>query len=194
MSIGGGGVDLERLLDQELRKAVGGLTGPSPMPVQAAYHLAATAGGWASLVSTIVAAASTKSAAGLAAAVLVAGGGTVAAASATGSTNPDVWGQAVKAAVTTCRAQLPPGEHGVGPCVSSFARQNGAEEKKEHAASGARQNHPQGHPEEPPHPRPSEPASGEHPDRPSPTGHPVTDHNDHPIHPTASPAGPPAHR
>lgn len=193
MSIGDGG-DLERLLDQELHKAVGGLTGPNPMPAQAAYHLAATAGRSASLVSTIVAAASTKTAAGLAAAVLVAGGGTVAAASATGSTNPDVWGQAVRAAVTTCRAQLHPGEHGVGPCVSSFARQNGAEEKREHAASGARQNHPQGRAEESPRPRPSEPASGEHPDRPSPAGQPVTEHTDHPIHPTAPPAGPPAHR
>lgn len=48
----------------------------------------------------------------------------VSAMAATGSPNPQVWGQRVSAAVETCKQELKPGQHGIGACVSAFARQH----------------------------------------------------------------------
>ena len=139
-----GGFDLDRLLDQELQRSVGGLTGPSSAPSQSAYHVFAIGGKSMSFLSSVTAAASTKAAAGLAAAALVAGGGSVAATAATGSANPTVWGKTVTAAVESCKADLKPGEHGIGQCVSAVASRKGAEERAAHSASAARQDHPNG--------------------------------------------------
>jgi hypothetical protein len=74
---------------------------------------------------------------------------TVAAAAAeatiTGSLNPDDWGQQVKHQVAVCKAELETGEHGIGACVSAFASQHGKLVSAEHRASGARENHGNGH-------------------------------------------------
>ena len=44
----------------------------------------------------------------------------------TGSINPANWGQQVKEEVADCKASAARlGEHGIGQCVSSFARQHG---------------------------------------------------------------------
>ena len=44
----------------------------------------------------------------------------------TGSINPTNWGQQVKEEVADCKASAARlGIHGIGPCVSSFARQHG---------------------------------------------------------------------
>lgn len=44
----------------------------------------------------------------------------------TGSINPANWGQQVKQVVADCKASAARlGEHGIGQCVSSFARQHG---------------------------------------------------------------------
>jgi len=78
---------------------------------------------------------SRKAMVGLAAATLaVAGSGVLAAAS--GSVNPQVWGQQVKSAVEQCEAELQPGQHGIGGCVSAFARQHGEQMRTQHGAGG----------------------------------------------------------
>lgn len=59
---------------------------------------------------------------GVAAAALVGGGATAA----TGSANPVVWGQQVRAIVTQCKTEREAGERGIGHCVSeSDDRRNG---------------------------------------------------------------------
>ncbi|MEO8745366.1 MAG: hypothetical protein ABI334_04845 [Candidatus Dormiibacterota bacterium] len=48
----------------------------------------------------------------------------------TGSLNPANWGQQVKQVVSECKASAERlGVHGIGQCVSSFARQHGADVK-----------------------------------------------------------------
>jgi hypothetical protein len=71
--------------------------------------------------------------------------GAFAAASATeaavtGSLNPNDWGQQVVQQVQKCKAALQPGQHGIGQCVSAFARQHGPLVSADHRASGARTN------------------------------------------------------
>jgi len=67
--------------------------------------------------------------------------GAAAEATITGSLNPDDWGQQVKNQVAACKAELETGEHGIGACVSAFAKQHGQLVSAEHRASGARLNH-----------------------------------------------------
>jgi hypothetical protein len=55
----------------------------------------------------------------------------------TGSINPANWGQQVKEQVELCKDQLKPGEHGIGQCVSSFARQHGDAVSDKHQESGS---------------------------------------------------------
>jgi hypothetical protein len=55
--------------------------------------------------------------------------GTVGAAAATAvthSVNPQAWGQQVENAVADCKTALSAGQHGIGECVSAFAKQHGA--------------------------------------------------------------------
>ncbi len=47
------------------------------------------------------------------------------AATLTGSVDPQVWGQQVRDQVQSCKESLRPGQHGIGECVSDFARQHG---------------------------------------------------------------------
>ena len=54
----------------------------------------------------------------------------------TGSINPTNWGQQVKEEVADCKAALAPGEHGIGQCVSSFARQHGDAVNDSHKNGG----------------------------------------------------------
>lgn len=128
-----------------------------------------------SLLSSLTA-ASTKAAAGLATAALVAGGGSVAATAATGTTNPAVWGKTVTAAVATCKGKLTDGQHGIGQCVSTVAKQKGAEERAKHSEAG--ETHPTGKPSDLPGGKPSSLPGG------PPSGG----------HPAGPPVSPPAHR
>ena len=50
---------------------------------------------------------------------------TVAGASATGSLDPTVWGQQVTQRVQQCKDTLADGKHGIGDCVSAFAKTHG---------------------------------------------------------------------
>jgi len=92
---------------------------------------------------------SAKGAIGLAVAALaVAAAGVGAEAAITGSANPSNWGQQVVQQVDKCKDALAPGSHGIGECVSTFAKQHGKQESKHanEAASDARTNHPTDHP------------------------------------------------
>lgn len=53
----------------------------------------------------------------------------------TGSINPTNWGKQVKEEVADCKAALAPGQHGIGQCVSSFARQHGDAVSDKHQES-----------------------------------------------------------
>jgi hypothetical protein len=66
--------------------------------------------------------------------------GAAAEATITGSLNPADWGQQVKHQVAVCKADLATGEHGIGACVSAFAKQHGKLVSAEHRASGSRLN------------------------------------------------------
>jgi hypothetical protein len=70
--------------------------------------------------------------------------GAATEATITGSLNPDDWGQQVKQQVAACKAELETGQHGIGACVSAFARQHGQLVSDQHRASGARVNHGNG--------------------------------------------------
>jgi len=82
---------------------------------------------------------STKGAVGLAVALLAVGAAGIATeAAVTGSANPTNWGQAVVDQVNKCKDALKPGQHGIGQCVSAFAKTHGKQVSSQHAASSAR--------------------------------------------------------
>jgi len=197
---GGDGLDLERLLEQQLQQAAGKLQGPSPFAGQSAYHAAFAAGGLAlSPISSILAFVTTKTAIAAAAATIVVGGAAVGTV-ATGSPNPTVWGQAVVTAVQGCKtaeatldatasgartkgSQASAARQNVGQCVSAFASQHGAAERAKHAsdarendANGKKTDHPTGKPSDHPSGKPSDTpetdASKNHPGGP-PSGVPA---------------------
>lgn len=74
-----------------------------------------------------------------AAAVVVAGAATEVAV--TGSLNPTNWGQQVTQQVNACKASAARlGVHGIGECVSDFAKQHGDQVSDSHQSSKARDN------------------------------------------------------
>jgi len=93
-----------------------------------------------------------KAVVSLAAATMALGASAVLAA-ASGSLNPQVWGQQVSSAVEQCKTDLQPGLHGIGACVSAFARRQGQQMQTQHGANGANgaagQNHTGNHPSPP---------------------------------------------
>ena len=197
MSMSGDGFDLERLLEQELQRGAGRLSGPNPLPAQSAYHAAATTGGaLLSSSSFVTALLSSKLAIAAAAATVVVGGAAVTATAATGSPDPTVWGQRVVQVVQGCQTSIGTGptalnhtasgpRDNIGQCVSAFAKTHGATERALHShASSARTNHPTGkpsnapgRPENPGKPSnvPVGPPSGVTPNGP-PTGRPTPPH------------------
>jgi hypothetical protein len=134
------GSGFERWLEQQLQNEVAKSPGPSPAPTQAQYHAAYLQGGLhMSFLAKAASVVSTKGAIGLAAAVLAVGAAGVAVeASATGSADPTNWGQQVVQQVDKCKDALAPGSHGIGQCVSTFAKQHGKKVSADHRASGAR--------------------------------------------------------
>ena len=115
----------DQWLEAELSRTLTPIVGQPARPGQARYQT----------VSHRRLSMSRKAIVGLAAATMaVAGSGVLAAAS--GSLNPQVWGEQVKGAVQTCKAELQPGQHGIGACVSAFARQHGQQMQTQHGANG----------------------------------------------------------
>jgi hypothetical protein len=78
------------------------------------------------------------------AALAMTAAGAATEAAITGSLNPADWGQQVKHQVALCKAALTTGQHGIGACVSAFAKQHGDLVSDQHA-SGPRLNHGDGH-------------------------------------------------
>lgn len=106
--------DFERWLTGELNSTLGGLSPRS-------RALAAFRGGPAPRRGVTL-----KAGALAVAAVLVTSGVALAAGTAiTGTPNPTAWGRQVSEQVESCKQQLKPGEHGIGKCVSSFAKRHG---------------------------------------------------------------------
>ena len=74
---------------------------------------------------------------------------TVAGASATGSLDPTVWGQLVSQRVEQCKESLSDGKHGIGDCVSAFAKTHGqgvASDARHHGnGNGNGQGNPNAH-------------------------------------------------
>jgi len=174
--VNGGGFD--QWLEQTLQQETAGRGGPSPDAAQATYHAAYLQGGLQmSGLATAASLISAKGAAGLAVAVLAVGAaGATTETVVTGSANPSNWGQQVVKQVQTCKDALAPGSHGIGECVSTFAKQHGKQVSSEHRSSGAPTHHPSAtnHPSATDHPggKPtSHPNSTDHPTGP-PTSHP----------------------
>src|SRR5258708_39927013 len=146
------GDGFERWLEQQLQNEAAKAGGPSPAPAQAHYHASYRQGGpQMSVLAHAVALVSTKGAVGLAVAFLAVGAAGVASEAAiTGSADPSNWGQQVVQQVDKCKLALAPGTHGIGECVSTFAKQHGpavssehrASEAPEHRATDAREHNP----------------------------------------------------
>jgi hypothetical protein len=127
--------DFERELEDELHRIVDPMTaGPVPM-----RRATATSGGaMKRLLGGAGAALGLKIATGFAVAALAATAAVAATEVAiTGSINPANWGQQVKEEVADCKASAARlGVHGIGTCVSSFARQHGDAVSDSHKDSG----------------------------------------------------------
>lgn len=137
----GDGVNLDQLLEAQLERELGSISGPTPGFAQSAYHAAHRASGQPARLRRVRMLASSRVTAGLAVAALAVGGSSMAAAAATGSTNPAVWSRTVAAAVTGCRGELTAGAHALGQCVSEVARARGAAERSDHASKGQDSDH-----------------------------------------------------
>jgi hypothetical protein len=86
-----------------------------------------------------------KAAMALAAATLSLGTvGAAAATAVTHSANPQVWGQQVENAVADCKTALSSGQHGIGDCVTAFAKQRGSAHRAGHGhGNGKKKSHPE---------------------------------------------------
>lgn len=81
------------------------------------------------LKTAIAASVKGKAAALVLAGVLAAGGAT----GATVAANNGAFGQQVKDQVQTCKQELQDGVHGIGECVSTFAKGHGQQERQQHS-------------------------------------------------------------
>jgi hypothetical protein len=116
--------DFERELEDELHRIVDPMT-VGPIPFRRATAL--SGGTMKRLLGGAGAALGVKIVTGFAVAALAATAAVAATEVAlTGSVNPTNWGQQVKEEVADCKASAARlGVHGIGHCVSSFARQHG---------------------------------------------------------------------
>ncbi len=88
-----------------------------------------------SLLAGLPAVFTTKAAALGAIVLTAAGGGVAAKAATTGDPNPLSWGSKVTQQVQSCKAALATDQHGIGDCVSNFAKQHGQQQRQSHAAT-----------------------------------------------------------
>jgi uncharacterized membrane protein YgcG len=132
-------------LVRELQQHASQVAGSNPLPSQARYHAVAIAGTALGAISFAILSTKTVTAAALSVVAIVAAGATTEAV-ITHSANPAVWGHQVVQQVDKCKAALPPGGHGIGECVSSFASQHGASSPSPQSDSGPSNGHPAGGP------------------------------------------------
>jgi uncharacterized membrane protein YgcG len=145
-----GGNEFDKWLEQQLQMEAAAQPGRHPMPAQAQYHAAYLQGGTqVSFLAKVAGLVTAKAAIGLTLGVLaVSAAGAAGEASITGSADPSNWGQQVVQQVQKCKAALAPGAHGIGDCVSAFAKQHGDQVSDSHQASGARTNEPSPSPDQ----------------------------------------------
>jgi hypothetical protein len=157
------GMKFEKWLEEELRRGFGQVHArPPAVPRYASLRPVVRRN---PLIHSIAAIAKSKVAIAATAITLAAGGGVGAKAAVTGDPNPFHWGQKVKNQVANCKQNLAPGDHGIGKCVSDFAKQHGPQERQAHSKAGSHS--------------PGKPAQGKSPAGP-PSSHPA---------PPASPGG-----
>jgi hypothetical protein len=89
------------------------------------------------MIHALATAAKSKVAIAATAAALATGGGVAAKAAITGDANPFHWGHQVRQQVISCKDDLAPDEHGIGQCVSDFAKQHGQQVREAHSQSGS---------------------------------------------------------
>jgi hypothetical protein len=167
--------------DKEIEDELGRVLGPVETSSIPAWRAPATRGAIKKILGGTGAALAGKVITGFAIGTLAAAGATEAALS--GSLNPSDWGQQVVQQVDKCKAALQAGEHGIGQCVSAFAKQHGPTVSADHSASGARSggndNNGKGQGKDHGHGKPANPGSqGSGHGQPSDKGHP---------HPTPTP-------
>lgn len=117
--------DFEREIEQELHRVLD----PSVAGSIPAWRVPSPRSFTKRLLSGAGAALGVKVLTGLAvaaAAATIAGAATETAI--TGSVSPTVWGQQVKMQVDACKDKLSDGQHGIGECVSEFAKKHGETE------------------------------------------------------------------
>jgi len=130
--------DFDREIERELNRVLG----PVDAQTIPAWRNPASGGFMKRILGGTGAAVAAKLLTGFAVvAFAAAGAGGAMEATISGSLNPADWGQQVKQQVATCKAALTAGEHGIGQCVSAFAKQHGDLVSASSAASGARTNH-----------------------------------------------------
>ena len=137
-------------------------------------------------ISALVAALATKGAAGLTVAALAAGAtGAVVVGVSTGAITPGTFNESMKQQVEACKAATPsPGQHGIGACVSSAARQHGSNARENNPGQGDKKPKPDAKPSHPAHPETGKPDGTGKPDD---TGKPATPgQSDHPGGPPTS--------
>jgi hypothetical protein len=128
--------DFERELEQELHRILDPIAA-APIPFRRAPSgaIARRVLGGAGVALGLKLATGVAIAAFAAAAI-----GATTEVAVTGSLNPADWGQQVKTTVADCKAKLAAGQHGIGDCVSDFAKQHGDLVSDSHQASKARDN------------------------------------------------------
>jgi hypothetical protein len=89
------------------------------------------------MIHALATAAKSKVAIAATAAALATGGGVAAKAAITGDANPFHWGHQVSQQVITCKDNLALDQHGIGQCVSSFAKQHGPQVRQAHSQAGS---------------------------------------------------------
>jgi hypothetical protein len=128
--------------DTQIERELGRILGPIDSAPVPAWSAMSSGGNMKRVIGGAGAAIGAKLVMGFAVAALAAtGAGAATEVAVTGSLNPMDWGQQVKQQVAACKAALASGQHGIGECVSDFAKQHGEAVSDQHEASGARENH-----------------------------------------------------
>ncbi len=128
--------------DSEIERELNRILGPVDTQTIPVWRTPASGGFMKRILGGTGAAVAAKLLTGFAVvAFAAAGAGGAMEASLSGSLNPADWGQQVTQQVATCKAALTAGQHGIGQCVSAFAKQHGDLVSDSHQASNARDNH-----------------------------------------------------
>jgi len=159
-------------LDQWLRdRLAAGYRRSAGEPVPPARYATAAPPRRNVMLKGLAVVAGSKAALAATAVVAFAGVGVGVKAATTGDPNPVNWGTQVTQQVTTCKAELAAGDHGIGQCVSNFAKQHGQATGQGHGSPAAHPT-PHAHPTPPAHPT-GPPSSAPNQSPPTPPPHPT---------------------